>query len=175
MVITDRKLFVDLGVGDRFTFDGTRRIYVKESYDTRCESGVFYNSRNVENWNPVHFNLYTTVDVVEYENEDKTKMLATKSDRQYIGRSDYSYLLLEGMCNGTLTNKPVQFGKNGAYNAYVVLENADIGDHYKLVCEFTDWIRIYDDETLVKEYFADKIKIYRSGLCGCVIQLIGKR
>lgn len=52
-------------------------------------------------------------------------------------------------------------------------EEAHIGEHYNLVFEGTNWIRIYDDNELTLHAKADVIKIYRAGEFGCIIQLLG--
>lgn len=40
------------------------------------------------------------------------------------------------------------------------------------MAEFTDWLRIYDDSSLVKEFHADVIKVFRAMEFGCIIQLL---
>ena len=76
-------------------------------------------------------------------------------DREFIGDSDIAALTFVGTT------------KNG--------------DHYTLEMEFETssgfkaWLKIYDDEGLTADYSADKIKVYRAGDFGCIIQLIGKK
>ena len=59
-------------------------------------------------------------------------------------------------------------------HAYVVDENAKIGDHYHLVAEGTSWLMLYDDDTKRADVYADRIKIYRAADMGLIIQLIGR-
>ena len=37
---------------------------------------------------------------------------------------------------------------------------------------FKAWLKIYDDEGLTEDYSADKIRVYRAGDFGCIIQLL---
>ena len=68
--------------------------------------------------------------------------------------------------------KALHFKTEGICEAYVVDENAEIGEHYKLVHSGRYWVRIYDDTSLSFSAAADSILIYRAGDRGCVIQLI---
>lgn len=87
--------------------------------------------------------------------------------KEYIGDSDIAQLIFAGTCEA----KYILFGEDGSYNAYMVNDkNASIGEHYQLEAEFDHWVRIFDDNTRVKEISADHIKVYRSGMFGCVIQ-----
>ena len=87
--------------------------------------------------------------------------------KEYIGSSDIASLIFAG----PRSVEYVDFGEDGSYHAYMVNDkNAAIGEHYQLAAEFQHWIRIYDDETLIKNISAETIKIYRSGMFGCIIQ-----
>lgn len=66
----------------------------------------------------------------------------------------------------------LHFGEMGPAHAYVVDENAEIGDHYKLIHAGRYCVKIFDDNGLTFEACADSILIYRAGNGGCVIQLI---
>ena len=102
-------------------------------------------------------------------------------DREFIGDSDIAALIFVGTTKNGLEAKILDFGCDGRYNAYIVDENAKIGDHYSLEMEyetssgFKAWLKVYDDEGLTADYTADKIKVYRAGDFGCIIQLIGKK
>lgn len=97
-------------------------------------------------------------------------------EKVFIGDSDIASLILAG-CEKSkgLVLKELHFGIDNSYYAYVVDEDTEIGSHYKLAAEFDTWMKIYDDDSLVKSYTADKIKVYRAGEMGCIVQLIGKR
>ena len=71
-----------------------------------------------------------------------------------------------------MSAKALHFGESGVYEAYVVDENAEIGEHYKLVHAGRRLVKIYDDTSLSFSAAADSILIYRAGERGCVIQLI---
>lgn len=96
-------------------------------------------------------------------------------ERQFIGDSDIAALIFVGTTKDGLKANILNFGSDGRYNAYVVDENAKIGDHYTLEMEFETWLKIYDDEGLTEDYSADKIRVYRAGDFGCIIQLIGEK
>lgn len=92
-----------------------------------------------------------------------------------IGYSDISTLILAGLTqDGTLMTDALYFGEDGSYNAYLVDENAEIGEHYKLEKIFYHWVRFYDDEDMVREFKGDEIRIYRAGEFGCIVQQISK-
>lgn len=102
-------------------------------------------------------------------------------DREFIGDSDIAALIFVGTTKDGLKANILNFGSDGRYNAYIVDENAKIGDHYTLEMEFETssgfraWLKIYDDVGLMADYKADKIRVYRAGDFGCIIQLIGKK
>lgn len=96
-------------------------------------------------------------------------------DKVYIGSSDMAELVFRG-CGG---NHPysalahVRFGEDGSYYAYVVDENAEIGDHYELAYTCHTWLMIYDDEERTFNRRADRFDVYRAGERGCIIRMIG--
>ena len=94
-------------------------------------------------------------------------------EKQYIGCSDIASLILAG-CNEKkgLSLKELHFGGDGSYQAYIVEEEAEIGSHYRKVAEFSTWMKIYDDEGLVKLFKGKKIIVYRAAEMGCIIQII---
>lgn len=98
-------------------------------------------------------------------------------NREFIGDSDISTLIMIGYDNKQkdgLSLKKLSFGEDCAYAAYIVKGDAEIGSHYKLVAEFSYWLKIYDDYEKVKLFESDIIKVYRAGEIGCIIQLLDK-
>lgn len=95
-------------------------------------------------------------------------------EKKYIGSSDMARLLLRP-CSGDPAE--LKFIFDGAYMAYVVDENAEIGGHYTVTHEFNGchWLSVYDDTEKVITFHADSIRVYRSGDFGCIIQLFGNR
>lgn len=101
-------------------------------------------------------------------------------ERLYIGTSDIAALTLTGMCPANepgdctgLKTFALHFGGDGSYNAYICDDAAEIGAHYRLETTFSHWLRIYDDEGLVRKFYADIIRVYRAGERGCIVQLCG--
>lgn len=90
-------------------------------------------------------------------------------EKRPIGDSDIASLTVRYPSKAEVLN----FGSDGTYNAYIVTEQAEIGDHYDLVSEGTHWIMIFNDFDKTFSAHADEIKIYRAGEFGCIIQLIG--
>ena len=89
----------------------------------------------------------------------------------YIGTSEGASLTVRFK----YTAKCLHFGTSESYKAYVVDENAEIGEHYRLIHAGRDNVKIYDDTYLAFEAEADSILIYRAGTTGCVIQLVNPR
>lgn len=93
-----------------------------------------------------------------------------------IGCSDYAALCLVGpTIHGDLTAEILSFGGDSDYFAYVVDGEAVIGRHYKLLYTFRSWMNVYDDFTMVKNFKAAFINVYRAGEYGTIIQLFGER
>ncbi len=96
-------------------------------------------------------------------------------ERIYLGYSDIASLTIVGPRDfkddqmGSLAES-LYFGIDGDYYAYIVDGDAEIGGHYKLVQTCEVWMKVYDDEGLVKTFRAPKINIYRAGDAGCIIQ-----
>lgn len=88
-------------------------------------------------------------------------------EKVFIGGSNIASLTLRSPIDATVLN----FGEDNNYLAYVVDAEAEIGEHYKKVYECENWLKIYDDDGLVKEFKADKIEVYRAGEMGCIIRL----
>lgn len=92
--------------------------------------------------------------------------------KQYIGSSDIASLILAGCNEKGLSLKELHFGQDGSYQAYIVEGEAEIGNHYHKVAEFEGWMKIYDDEELIKEFKGKEIAVYRAAEMGCIIQII---
>lgn len=95
--------------------------------------------------------------------------------KEYIGDSDIANLLFAGPSEDGLISQWVHFGGDSSYDAYIVKGEAEIGAHYSFIVEFKKWLIIYDDLSLSRTFYAEKIKVYRAGNYGCIIQLINPR
>lgn len=95
-------------------------------------------------------------------------------EQEYIGSSDIASLILAGCGSDGLKLKELHFGTDSSYRAYIVKGEAEIGAHYEKVEEFKSWLKIYDDDELVKSFRAEKIIVYRAGEMGCIVQLINE-
>lgn len=93
-------------------------------------------------------------------------------EKQYIGDSDVASLILVGCGKNGLNLKELHFGQDASYHAYIVEGEAEIGSHYYKVAEFESWMKIYDDEGLVKRFNGKQIIVYRAAEMGCIIQII---
>lgn len=93
-------------------------------------------------------------------------------EKQYIGLSNIASLILVGCGKNGLSLKELHFGQDASYQAYIVEGEAEIGGHYYKVAEFDSWLKIYDDEGLVKRFSGKNIIIYRAAEMGCIIQII---
>lgn len=91
-------------------------------------------------------------------------------EKKHIGSSDIASLTLRFPSKAEVIN----FGGDGSFYAYVVDENAEIGSHYTLEASGESWIKIYDDNGLSFDAYAEKINIYTAGGYGCIIQLINR-
>ena len=95
--------------------------------------------------------------------------------QEYIGSSDVAALTAIGFDGNEVAAKVISFGGDDAYMAYIVDENAAIGDHYSEVARFKSWAKIVDDSGIQKRFNADEIVIYRAGEYGYIIHLIGRQ
>lgn len=96
------------------------------------------------------------------------KMNYKANKKQFIGSSDIASLTIRIPRNAFI----LDFGKDGNYYAYVIDESYEIPEHYQCVGQGNSWLKIYDDEELVRTFKADEILIYRAGEMGCIIQTI---
>lgn len=93
-------------------------------------------------------------------------------EKKFIGASDIATLVAVGCCENGLKTGMIHFGSDGSYSAYIVDQDAEIAEHYKKVDSFTDWLKIYDDESMVFYVHGKEINIYRAAEMGCIIQAI---
>lgn len=89
-------------------------------------------------------------------------------EKQYIGSSDIARLTLIGAEKVQF----LEFNEDASYYAYIIEGDCKIGEHYKNVAEFKDWLKIVDDEEIVRTFEGRKIIVYRAGMRGCIIQII---
>ena len=93
----------------------------------------------------------------------------------YLGESDSAKLMMIGMVDSTTEDvKYLKFVEDGAYDAYFADEETEIPSHYSPVAEFFDLMHIYDDNGLTVSIAAEKIEVYRAGMFGCIVRVIGE-
>ena len=94
----------------------------------------------------------------------------------YIGGSDVASLIMMGLKETGRTLEFLNFGEDGEYYAYIVSrkenEPVEIGEHYKKVATFTNWLKIYDDYESTLDIKGKVINVYRAGEFGCIIEVI---
>lgn len=93
----------------------------------------------------------------------------------FFGSSDIAALIVYGKQGKEFKAHVLEMGKDGNYKAYKITEEYAIPDHYKLDIEFDDIAIFYDDEGIFSKISAEKIKIYRAGQMGLLIQTINAR
>lgn len=76
--------------------------------------------------------------------------------------------------DGTTIPFKLQFGEDGDYSAYLVDDECRVPESYELRLSGKVWLKIYDDHGLVFSERCQEWRIYRRGVFGCIIQLIGK-
>lgn len=91
-------------------------------------------------------------------------------EKKYIGSSDIAALTVR-ICDKVYS---LNFGEDGEYFAYIVDSDCEIGKHYNLIFEGKHFINIYDDKELSFKFYmyGAKIKVYRAGDFGCIIQIL---
>lgn len=90
--------------------------------------------------------------------------------KKMIGYSDISALIMAGGSDDGLKVEELSFGGDGLYYAYMLDGEAKIPEHYELVAEFKNHLKIYDDDKLTISMRSYKIRVYRAGDFGCIIQ-----
>ena len=86
-------------------------------------------------------------------------------DTRFIGESDIASLTLRSPDSVGI----LRFCDDGAYDAYIVTEEAEIGAHYHEVFRCRTWLWIFDDQNRTITITAPEIIVYRAGLRGCII------
>ena len=92
-----------------------------------------------------------------------------------IGYSDIAALVAVGCDENGVNSEIIKFGGDSSYHAYLVDDDAEIGNHYTKVAEFSHWLKIYDDEGLTFDKSADRFEIYTAGDYGCIIKQIDSK
>lgn len=92
--------------------------------------------------------------------------------KKFIGESDIASLVMVGFGTDDVETGMLHFGSDGAYDAYIVDGEAEIGAHYEKVATFKSWFRLYDDGGLTVKTYGREINVYRAGEMGCIIQAI---
>lgn len=87
-----------------------------------------------------------------------------------LGGSDIASLILRAP--GKLSD--LFMGEDGEYSAYVVDEECLIPSRYTQAFECESWLRVYDDENMVKKFRGDVIRVFRCGAFGIIIQIFGR-
>lgn len=80
-----------------------------------------------------------------------------------IGSSDISALLLGGLDERSeLISKYIEFRHDGDYSAYLVDNEASIGEDFKLLFVSYHWLVIYDDVERTRQLRGRQIKVYQN-------------
>ena len=99
-----------------------------------------------------------------------------KENTVSFGYSDVAFLTAIG---GGEDGKPkaefIRFAGDGTYKAYLVDNREIIPSHYRKICEFENWVRVYDDTELIYEINVKKTEIYRAGDYGLLIYTDSRR
>lgn len=96
--------------------------------------------------------------------------------KSHIGSSDVASLIMIGIKETGRSLEFLNFGEDGDYYAYIIYrkenESVEIGNHYKKVVTFTNWLKIYDDCKCTFKTEGKEINVYRAGEFGCIIEVI---
>lgn len=103
----------------------------------------------------------------------------TTKDKIVFGKTvniKYGYFALEPTFKNDdyLKSTIINFGADADYFSYLIDESYEVPSNYKLVDTFRNWVKIYDDENLTFKIYAPVIAIYRLGVFGMIIRVIGK-
>lgn len=129
--------------------------------------------RTVENWSagvstPPDYLIKMIDELVIHTRKGDTDM-TYKDNTTFIGSSDIASLTVRMPCAA----HTLDFGEDGAYNAYICEGDVEIPPHYTAVFEGGHWFAIYDDDGItLKQYSHDgytRFTFYRSGAFGCII------
>lgn len=93
-------------------------------------------------------------------------------EKIFLGCSDIGALTLTGLKAGKgLTSQILHFNIDACYKAYLVDENSEIEGHYHKVAAFEKWVKVYDDDELVRTLRGREIEFFRAGDAGCVVKI----
>lgn len=101
--------------------------------------------------------------------------LGYKSYFTHLGCSDIASLLLRGCSEKGQETHILNLGGDNSYTAWIIDETVDIPSHYHFECEFHTWMWVYDDFERMGKFEGDKIRVYRAGMMGILIQIINPR
>jgi hypothetical protein len=92
----------------------------------------------------------------------------------FLGSSDIAQLTMVGIVpDEGAVPFPLKFGADGIYKAWIQYSKgpAEVPSHYRLIKEYTTWLKVYDDRFRTFDIMLDgaKISVYRSGCYGCII------
>ena len=91
---------------------------------------------------------------------------------EYIGSSDIASLVLVGGDDVRgLRLRQLKFGGDGDYFAYIGDSEIEVPYFYHIEAKFYHWLKIYDDQELVKEIEGEVIEVYRAREMGCIIRV----
>ena len=93
-----------------------------------------------------------------------------KENKIPFGGSDYSTIIVAGGSPSGIKTGTIWFGEDGYYQAYLCDETCEIPENYELAFKCEDILKIYDDNGIVNTIRGNVIRVYRSGMRGCVIQ-----
>ena len=89
-------------------------------------------------------------------------------EKKTLGSSDIASLIFRTWDKVGL----IEFGGDGEYSAYIVDEDAEIGEHYQKVVSATHWLDLYDDNARTMRFSGAEINVFRAGCFGIIIQVI---
>lgn len=120
---------------------------------------------------PLYSYEASKMDGGKYELTIKKNCYYKNYEKVFVGESDIASLIFRSADK----LESVNFGEDGDYRAYIVDEDAVIGNHYEYTSTFSTWLSIYDDFGLQAKFTAEQIKVYQAGSFGIIIQLISLR
>lgn len=100
----------------------------------------------------------------------------TDYPKEYIGSAENGDLILYGTtAAGELSFSSHCIFGCGMQEAFIVDEEAEISDDFRLIESFSGSVTIIDDDGQLKNYTAERLLVYRTGEEETIIQLIGRK
>lgn len=102
---------------------------------------------------------------------DEIKKQTTAGDyarlREFLGYSDMADLLLR------FPDKVehLHFEEDGSYKTFIITEETEVPEDYKMVASGTYWLKVYDDTSMTLDIQAPKIEVYQKGQRACLIKV----